>query len=615
MPGARAATSAAFTEALRRGQPRRPRTLVGIEQEFALLAGDEPVDFRSLIHSLGIPGRRIDPGDPNAYRVRSGATITCDGREAEFAAPPLALAPGFTDRLDGWAAESRAAIARVVPDGVALDGYSTHLNVSNDDALNARVCRVYARTFAAGLMLLMDRASSPGLLVRPRPGRTELGGEHVEGDALRAASAYGTGSVLACTRILRDKRGDLLPPLLAVEVVPAVERFGWYVDRRAFGLDLYAEGRAAVLRRADGTLTTAQAHLERCWTVARRELEGRVHRRDLHAADALVGGDLPLPLEGGQGASLPRPIGRTPFGDSLRVRARDGFRATVIVSTWDVSVFVLTDGMARAIAPIPRALLPRFLAMLDGGDLDDLVTSYLAAPVEGRVVRDRTVGLYDELGPHRSLLSVERDPEPQAPPLAIAVSGSQGSVAVDDESRPGKRRIVEEPPVIADPDHPWWLWLLVALVILLFVIGGIAVLTGGGSDTTTATATPMTATTTATTTVPATTTTTTAAAPNRPPDVAPIVATFAFPVTTYTVSATDPDGDALTYTWSKTTERDCGDLAANGPTFTWSHPHPPCPQESFHPGTITVVVDDGHGNQVTATYRFGSEPGTGPPPG
>src|SRR5688500_7333413 len=53
---------------------------------------------------------------------------------------------------------------------------------------------------------------------------------------------------------------------------------------------------------------------------------------------------------------------------------------------------------------------------------------------------------------------------------------------------------------------------------------------------------------------------------NRPPQLREIRATFSFPVTTYVVTAEDPEGDPLFYEWSKTPERDCGEFAGDGNT-------------------------------------------------
>lgn len=110
-----------------------------------------------------------------------------------------------------------------------------------------------------------------------------------------------------------------------------------------------------------------------------------------------------------------------------------------------------------------------------------------------------------------------------------------------------------------------------------------------------------------------TTSPTVAPSRNRPPEVGPVLATYLRPVTVYSVRAEDPDGDGLTFAWSKT-GTSCGTFQADGNIATWSHPEPPCPEERAHPARITVVVSDGHGNRIRAVYPHGSAAGEGPPP-
>lgn len=99
---------------------------------------------------------------------------------------------------------------------------------------------------------------------------------------------------------------------------------------------------------------------------------------------------------------------------------------------------------------------------------------------------------------------------------------------------------------------------------------------------------------------------------NRPPKITRFYASFSRPVTTYTVEATDPDGDPLTYTWSSNVT--CGVFTGgNSTTATWSHPDKSlggnCPDEPVHPGAITVTVSDGKGGTDTFTWTRGSDIG------
>jgi hypothetical protein len=92
---------------------------------------------------------------------------------------------------------------------------------------------------------------------------------------------------------------------------------------------------------------------------------------------------------------------------------------------------------------------------------------------------------------------------------------------------------------------------------------------------------------------------------NNPPTVGQISATLNPPNTFYSITASDPDGDQLSYTW--TNSNNCGTFTSSANTATWNHPHPPCGEETYHPGTITVIVNDGHGHQITRTYDKGSQ--------
>jgi IPT/TIG domain len=409
------------------GSPPVPGGLLGLELEFSLRSETGcPVDFGSLIHRLGLEGSLLDPGDPNAYRCAWGGVITCDGAEAEIATPPVRTRPGFTAEMRAWAEAGEAALRDALPAWVAADGYSAHLSAAMPAGLNDRVCRLYAETFAADLMLLMDRAGSPGLQIRPRPGRTELCGEFIQAETLAAVAAFVAGTTRACVAAITGRRGGRmeLPPRLAVRPVPAVQRYGWYVDRLAFGTDLQAASRHALLPRASGGTICAQSHLELAWEAARQALAGQAAACDLEAAEAMVTGQLPLPAERGSRPGPPARASRAirggwPVGAGSSPPpvpcARPGYALRPIAAPWDFAVFEARAATRGAYVCVPRDSLPGFLDVLHAGAVDGVIAGYLARPSRGRVLSEHRqttrTGIYDQIEPPSGLLAPERDPQ------------------------------------------------------------------------------------------------------------------------------------------------------------------------------------------------------------
>ena len=442
-----------LSKALRRHVPSDvppgPGGLLGLELEFSVrsLRGGQ-VNFGSLINHLALDGTALDPGDPNAYRCSWGGVITSDGAEAEIATPPVRARPGFTARLQAWAQTGEAELRRATPRGIELDGYSAHFSAAMPAKLNDRVCRLYAETFAADLMLLMNRADSPGLLVRPRPGRTELCGEFIENQPLAAAAAFVAGSTRACAAAIRRRSArTALPPRLDVRLARAVHRYGWYVDRGAFGTDLHAASRRALLRRASGGTISAQSHLELAWAAARQALAEDAADSDLQAAEAMVTGSLPLPAEHGQPDGAPGgqrggdarfPLDGTVVPDMPRlcVHVRPGFVLRPVAATWDFTVFEASGPARRAYACIPRDSLRGFAAALEEGTLDDAIAAYLALSTRRRMLsasqQTTRPGLYDRMGAPAGLLAPERDPQ-----TGHQESGEPGAKRT--LARPGKR--------------------------------------------------------------------------------------------------------------------------------------------------------------------------------
>ena len=434
--------SDAFAQTLDRQRTRSGSPageLVGLEHEYQVFEGGAQLDFRELIHGFRLSPRFLDPSDPNAYHLPSGAMLTCDYREAEIVTPPVRRGPGFSREIERRARSAREAVELLLAPDVELVGYSTHVSVSMADALTEQVALRYTRTFAPALMLLLNRTTSPGLLVRPRPGRLELCGEFIEGAHLRAVLTFALGSALACAAAVDGWGDGEGPPEVRLRVDPAYERYGWYVDRRAGGADLHVLGRRTPLPLAEGGVIDAQLHLERAWRAARHALGRAIDRDDADLVECMVSGVLSLPSEGPAGAEAERPqpsLAAGPFGDLLRPRCRRRVELVPVMVTWAACVFLVVDvgRTRRAFACVPREYLEAFLHLLDTGRIDALLWRYLTGEPDERALRDWSQtgepGLYDELGPRRGLLMPERE------------AGSNASAA----------------PVMPRPPRrwPWW---------------------------------------------------------------------------------------------------------------------------------------------------------------
>ncbi|WP_029433193.1 hypothetical protein [Blastococcus sp. URHD0036] len=356
-----------------------PRARCGVEQEFAVRdAAGLAVDVRERIDGWAL-GARFDPGDPHAARGRWGGVVTADGPEAEVVTPPVVVGRGTAAQVHAWAAAGRDALAGELPPGWTLAGYSTHVSTSVDDDLVVQAARLVVRRLAPALMLLLDGPDSPGLLVRPRPGRLEICGEYAEGRSLRHAAAVAVAaSGLAADAVRSRRTRALLPPPLRVRTQRAVQRYGTYVDRRAFGPDLYAEGRTARLRSRGGT-TTAGAHLARVVDLLGDRLAELLDADDLAALHAVTAGDLPLPVERDtpERDDAPR---ATPRPMDLRPRAAARVRVEVVTATWWTYVVRLDTAHRSRWLTLPGSWIESFLEALHAGRLDDVLADLVPAP-------------------------------------------------------------------------------------------------------------------------------------------------------------------------------------------------------------------------------------------
>jgi hypothetical protein len=342
----------------------------GVEREWRVVRRDgAAVDFRELVDRLPLDGRRLDPDDPHAHRCRWGGVVTADGPEAEVATPPVPVGAGVAADVEALARLGHLRLRAALPGGLRLRGYSTHINVTVPDRAVVRTADRFARHLAVAQMLLLDRAGSPGLLVRPRRGRLEIGGEYAAADQLRAAVTFAIAGAVACARHPRLLRSLPRPEL---RLQRANGRFGWYVDRCAAGADLYAGGRRTPLPTSKGE-TTAGAHLALVWELLRPLAGELTGAPDVTVVDALVDGRRPLPLERPAGDPRGAPAEVPAAGTHGRVvddLARPGFVLRTVVARWDRVAFAVDAGARRRYLVLPTDQLARFLAAVDAGDYD-----------------------------------------------------------------------------------------------------------------------------------------------------------------------------------------------------------------------------------------------------
>lgn len=344
--------------------------VIGVEREYTVSGPAGIVDARAIWPQLTGIGAALDPGDPNARRGAWGGVLTVDGPDAEVVTPPVSLAPGCTHRVEQLASRGAVELRSALPAPLCMQGFSTHINIEVHDRIVVPVARTIARRLALPLMLALDRADSPGILVRPRRGRLEIGGEFAVGAQLRAAVGLVIGITLLAERSAGIRRLPYrLPVLPRPRVVPAVERYGFYVDRRAFGPDLYRAGRATVLTRRTGSVTAGDM-LQEAWAAARAPAAAVLAADELALVDALAAGASAIPLEEPEIGDEPIPLDRSRprrYDD----RRRPGVGVAVESATWWRALLRLTGPDETRWLTIPGRSLDQVLDALDAGLLDD----------------------------------------------------------------------------------------------------------------------------------------------------------------------------------------------------------------------------------------------------
>ena len=350
------------------GDPEAGPPVIGVEHEYSVtrLADDRQLDFAHLVHGLGLGRRHLDPDDPNAYRLPSGAVVTADKSEAEIALPPVPVGAEFARHVSEQADAERSALSSRLP-GLALTGYSTHISVEVPEGLEVPAGRLYVNRFGPAMLLAMDGADAPGLRIRPRNRRLELCGDFLDGPRLEQALRLAAGSVHACVAALtREPSAAPLPPAIQCSWLPAIERRGWFIGRAQLGLS-GRTGLAGTFTLLDGRRLDVAEHVQRATAIAGRALEGlRGTASAVTAVDPTMTGA---------------------HGDVLRPRRRARYELAPVLVTWPLTVFVAASPKRdrTAFVSVPRPWLRAFLARLDDGRLDRVI----AASLDGSGVRRR----------------------------------------------------------------------------------------------------------------------------------------------------------------------------------------------------------------------------------
>ena len=378
-----------------------PADLIGLEYEFEAVEMGARVSFGDVIDEVvGGGERRWFPFDSCARFLASGAVVTCDETEAELAIPPITRRPGVatiaTDELLARRGELYAAVHQFnegTGRSLELRGYSTHLSAYCPPATIADIAHRFSRTAAPATMLLLDLATSPGSLVRPRGNRLEIAGEYVgDRDDLRAATIFFIAALLATAE-------NMPLPMLDGPLAPAPVGGGWFVDRTAFGDDLYLDGRMARLALTGGGTILAGSLLGEVWAVTRPLVESIATREELALVDDSVTGERPLPLERtlSEEPELSPLIPIKEFAQILRDRRRDTVEARPVSVSWDAATLEITTPYRSFYASVARESFPIFVRMFDRGSLDRAFLRYARRPSRERVLELGTTaaGLFD----------------------------------------------------------------------------------------------------------------------------------------------------------------------------------------------------------------------------
>lgn len=337
---------------------------VGVEQEYRVLDGDRPVDFRRLLPLIAGGIRPLDPGDPRARRLPSDVVVTADGLEAELSSPPLpASHAGIRQVVELLGHERRRLVTELeaVLAHPRVEGFSTHLNISVQDGSVVAVARAFAQRCVPAVAAVTEGPDSLGILVRPRRGRLEIGCDYVDGDrldeALQVARACVDGLV-----------GGDQPPLWCAEPEASREKFGWFLPPGP--------------PRPDQDLSR--------WVQSHRAGLADAHRREIRADTS------------------PRQV--------------DELVAECEWVTWETVCWAISSSSRTLHAVVSTGQEAEFLDLLDRGELTPLIRRALAERGRRRLLVNRQIrsgALWHDVRPG-ALVPAERDGRGRVPRVRMS---------------------------------------------------------------------------------------------------------------------------------------------------------------------------------------------------
>ena len=397
--------------------------------------------------------------------------LACDGQEAEFATVPIDYQGDGCLRLASEVTRCRVHMLKLLHSiGVPeVRGYSTHLNISAPPGREWELATVISATIAPALILLMEARQSPGLLIRPRRGRLEIGSEYIDDtDQLAAAIVFLTGTVQAY--LFDGLLWAQFPRLSLKRWEEANIRPGIFLPHDAYSESIYAYGRAANLELENGGHISAGELLEGCSRLALAALAGKISPRSAHALRRLVDqtGSLQIerPLDP---AVIARPVGFHAMIGTAQIlqtitRSQDKFGLTPRFVDWEGAAFSWESEGNSLVVGVPWAHLPQFFINAQNNDIPAYVGGL--GPVESELA---SLNQLQSPGVFRGVN-----------PIALGTQALGNKDGGKNNKSGSSKPSVELPSlrILQNPIRPPWLTIGLVFIILLVSVLTILQLTG-----------------------------------------------------------------------------------------------------------------------------------------